>query len=174
MSFESDFSEDECCADYEFCSRRRSSATGLPFDPSSIEDIILKISDKFNFRVLMNSEKAKGAVLVTTGLALAGGLIGKAYGGKMGAAVGGAVGGVCGIGLVAISMRDIWKDLKPKLAEIFDLVYDYLSGLGLDDYKKAATLLSADSPDLMTLATLIMQTSSSILGKKVLSSLPGV
>lgn len=103
MSFESDdFSGDECYAQYEFCSRRRSSADGLPFDPSSIESIILKISDKFNFRVLMMSsaKKAKGAALVTKGLALAGGVIGKAYGGKMGAAVGRAVGGVCGFGLV--------------------------------------------------------------------------
>lgn len=71
-------------------------------------------------------------------------------------------------------MRDMWNDLRPKLAEIFDLVYDFLCGLGIDDYNKAATLLSAGNPDLLTLATLVKESSSSILGKKVLSSLPAV
>lgn len=73
--------------------------TVLPFDPSSIENILLMIFEKFNFRVLME-ERACSAVLVTAGFAIAGGLFGKHLGGKVGAAVGGAVGGACGIGVV--------------------------------------------------------------------------
>lgn len=71
----------------------------LPFNPSSIEEILLMIFDKFNFRVLME-ERTRGAVLITAGFAIAGGIFGKHVGGNVGAAVGGAVGGVCGIGVV--------------------------------------------------------------------------
>lgn len=71
----------------------------LPFDPTSIENILLMIFEKFNFRVLME-ERARSAILVTAGFAIAGGLFGKHFGGKVGAAVGGAVGGACGIGVV--------------------------------------------------------------------------
>lgn len=73
--------------------------TILPFDASSIENILLMIFDKFNFRLLME-ERTRSAVLITAGLAIAGGLIGQHVGGKVAAAVGGAVGGACGIGVV--------------------------------------------------------------------------
>lgn len=72
----------------------------LPFDPSSIEKVILAISDSFDFRVVLSDERTKGALLVTTGFTIAGGLIGRHYGGKIGAAVGGAIGGACGLGIV--------------------------------------------------------------------------
>lgn len=96
-----DYSDSDC--EYEVCGRRsnsRSNSAALPFDPSAIERVILAISDSFDFRVVMSDERVKGAMLVTTGLALAGGLIGNHYGGKIGAAVGGAIGGACGIGIV--------------------------------------------------------------------------
>lgn len=73
--------------------------TMLPFDPSSIEKILLMIFEKFNFRMLIE-ERTRGAILVTAGFAIAGGLFGKHVGGNVGAAVGGAVGGACGIGVV--------------------------------------------------------------------------
>lgn len=76
--------------------------TLLPFDPSSIEKILLMIFDKFNFRMLIE-ERTRSAMLVTAGFAIAGGLLGKHVGGKVGAAVGGAVGGACGIGVVGKS-----------------------------------------------------------------------
>ena len=82
------------------CCSSRTTSAALPFDPSSIENVILTISDAFDFRVLMSDERTKGALLVTTGLAIAGGLIGRHYAGKMGAALGGAVGGACGLGIV--------------------------------------------------------------------------
>ncbi|PZC77433.1 uncharacterized protein LOC110376752 [Helicoverpa armigera] len=143
---------------------------GLPFDPACIEKVILSISDAFDFRVVLSDERTKSALLVTTGLALAGGLIGRHYGGKIGAAVGGAVGGACGLGIVAVSMRSIWQDIKEKLSELFDIVYDYLAGLGLEDYKRAAMFLTT-SGDKTQLAMLILQTASGILGKKILSSI---
>lgn len=166
MSCYSDSDSDE----YEVCPMR-SNSFGLPFDPSSLENIILLISDNFDFRVILSDERAKSALIVTTGLTLAGGFIGRHYGGKIGAAVGGAIGGVCGLGVVAVSMRDIWEDIKEKLSELFDIVYDYLAGLGLEDYKKAAMFLKNHSGDSQQLAMVIMQTASSVLGKQIMSSL---
>ncbi|XP_063832658.1 uncharacterized protein LOC135081802 [Ostrinia nubilalis] len=167
-SFE--YSDTEC--EYEVCGRRSNSGSAaLPFDPSALEKVILTISDSFDFRVVMSDERVKGAMLVTTGLALAGGLIGNHYGGKIGAAVGGAIGGACGIGIVAVSMRDIWEEIKSKLSELFDIVYDYLAGMGLDDYKRAAMFLAQNSGNTTQLASVIAQTASGLLGKRILSSL---
>ncbi|CAG9793190.1 unnamed protein product [Diatraea saccharalis] len=163
-----DDSDYECS--YEMC-RRGSDSTALPFDPTSLENVILTISDCFDFRVIMSDDRVKGAVLVTTGLALAGGLIGRHYGGKVGAAVGGAIGGACGLGFVAISMRDVWEDIKSKLSELFEIVYDYLAGMGLNDYKQAAMFLAQHSTDTTTLAQVILQTASGLIGKKILSSI---
>lgn len=93
------FSDSESESDgYEVC-HSRSNSCALPFNPTLLENIILTISDNFDFRVIMSSERAKGALLVTTGLTLAGGLVGRHYGGKIGAAVGGAIGGACGLGI---------------------------------------------------------------------------
>ncbi|KAM3959312.1 uncharacterized protein ACR2FA_006618 [Aphomia sociella] len=168
MAYNSENSDLE--SDYEVC-LSRSNSCGLPFDPTSIENVILTICDKFDFRVVMNDERAKGALMVTTGLALAGTLIGRYYGGKFGAAVGGAVGGACGIGIIVVSMRDIWADIKSRLSEVFDIVYDYLAGMGLEDYKNAAIFLTQNSGRTSELAMVILQTVTGILGKKVLSSL---
>lgn len=68
-------------------------------------------------------------------------------------------------------MRDVWKDIKGKLSELFDIVYDYLAGLGIEDYKNAATFLMQHSSNSKQLALIIIQVTSDILGKKVLSSL---
>ncbi|XP_026753207.1 uncharacterized protein LOC113513413 [Galleria mellonella] len=156
-------------SEYELCPRR-SNSCGLPFDPTSLENVILTICDKFDFRIVLNDNRAKGALIVTTGLAVAGTLIGRHYGGKVGAVVGGAVGGACGIGVIVVSMREIWNDIKSKLSELFDIVYDYLAGLGLEDYKKAALFLTQYG-DITQLAMVILQTTSNVLGKKILSSL---
>lgn len=101
MSFDSaTYSDDDCpTCDYDMCLQRANSVA-LPFDSTSIENVILSLSDQFDFRVVLSDGRAKNAMLVTTGLTLAGSLIGKHYGGKIGAAVGGAVGGVCGLGIV--------------------------------------------------------------------------
>ncbi|OWR48764.1 uncharacterized protein LOC116778992 [Danaus plexippus] len=168
---ESDFSESETENEYDLCCQRGSGTCALPFDPTSIENIILSISDQFNFRILLNDSRVKSAIAITTGLTLAGSLIGKHYGGKVGAAVGGAVGGVCGLGIIAVSMRDIWQDIKGKLSELFDIVYDYLAGLGINDYKMAAKFLMQNSWDSRQLAGIVLQVSSDVLGKKILSSL---
>ncbi|CAH2095566.1 unnamed protein product [Euphydryas editha] len=167
----SDYSDSELEWEYDFCCKHESNSWGLPFDPTSLENIILSLSDKFDFRIILNNGRVKSAVLVTTGLTLAGTMIGKHYGGKFGAAVGGAVGGICGVGIIAVSMRDIWKDIKGKLSELFDIVYDYLAGLGIEDYKNAATFLMQHSGNSTQLAMIIIQVTSDILGKKVLSSL---
>ncbi|XP_046972298.1 uncharacterized protein LOC124539033 [Vanessa cardui] len=167
----SEYSDSESENEYDLCSRSVSNSCGLPFDPTSLENIILTISDQFNFRILLNDGRAKSAFLVTTGLTLAGTLIGKHYGGKIGAAVGGAVGGVCGLGVVAVSMREIWKDIRDKLSELFDIVYDYLAGLGINDYKKAAKFIMQHSGSTSQLAMVVLQVTSDVLGKKVLSSL---
>ncbi|KOB79140.1 Uncharacterized protein OBRU01_00994 [Operophtera brumata] len=163
-------SSDSESDEYDVC-YRRSNSCALLFNPTSLENIILTLSDKFDVRVILSSERARGALLVTTGLTLAGGMLGRHYGGKIGAAVGGAIGGVCGLGFVAVSMRDIWEDIKSKLSELFDIVYDYLAGLGLDDYRKAATFLTNNSEDSQQLAMIIMETASALLGKKILSSI---
>lgn len=97
----SEYSDSDIESEYEFCcEREESNSLGLPFDPTSLENIILSLCDKFDFRVILNDNRVKSAVLVTTGLTFAGTLIGRHYGGKFGAAVGGAVGGVCGVGIV--------------------------------------------------------------------------
>ncbi|XP_041982829.1 uncharacterized protein LOC121735896 [Aricia agestis] len=163
--------DSDLCEGFEVCCRRGSVPSVLPFDINSLEGIILKLIDQFDFRVVLQDNKIKSAILVTSGLTLAGSLIGKHFGGKIGAAVGGAVGGICGIGLVVVSMRDIWKDIREKLGAVFDIVYDYLAGLGIDDYKMAAKFLMSNSADSSQLALVIMQVTSEILGKKVLSSL---
>lgn len=100
--YENDYSNSDSEGEYDLCCRESGTCglPSLPFDPTSLENIILSISDKFNFRILFNDSKVRGAVLVTTGLTLAGTLIGRHYGGKIGAAVGGAVGGACGLGIV--------------------------------------------------------------------------
>lgn len=54
-------------------------------------------------------------------------------------------------------MRDIWLEIKPKLEELFELVYDYLAGMGIDDYRKAASLVTRSSGDTKQLAMIIMQ-----------------
>ncbi|XP_053613839.1 uncharacterized protein LOC128677186 [Plodia interpunctella] len=166
-SDQSDYSDSE---EYEVCNLR-SNSCGLPFDPTALENIILKISDKFNFRMVLNDERAKTALMVTSGLTLAGTLIGRHYGGKVGAAVGGAVGGACGLGIVVVAMRDIWNDIKEKLSELFDIVYDYLAGLGIEDYRKAALFLAKNATGSSDLALVILETASEILGKKIMSSL---
>ncbi|CAG4985441.1 unnamed protein product [Colias eurytheme] len=174
MSSDSDFSDSEN-EDYEVCCTQGlcgiSSGNALPFDPSSIEKVILSISDQFNFRVILNDGRARSAVMITTGLTLAGALIGRHYGGKVGAAVGGAVGGACGLGVVAVTMREIWQDIRGKLSELFEIVYDYLAGMGLDDYRKAAKFLTQQSGGSAQLAMVIMQVASDLLGKKIVSSL---
>ncbi|CAH0731297.1 unnamed protein product, partial [Brenthis ino] len=167
---ETEYSSSDIEGEYDLCCRETGTC-GLPFDPTSLENVILSISDKFNFRIILNDSRAKNAILVTTGLTLAGTLIGKHYGGKIGAAVGGAVGGVCGLGIVAVSMRDIWQDIREKLSELFDIVYDYLAGLGINDYKNAAKFLMQDSGTSTQLAMVILQVTSDVLGKKILSSL---
>lgn len=68
-------------------------------------------------------------------------------------------------------MRDVWQDIKGKLAELFDIVYDYLAGLGIDDYKNAAKFLMQNSGNGTQLAMVILQVTSDILGKQILSSL---
>ncbi|RVE52559.1 hypothetical protein evm_002678 [Chilo suppressalis] len=166
----SSFDDSDYEGTYEMC-RRGSESCALPFDPACLENVILTISDCFDFRVILSDDRAKGAMLVTTGLAIAGGLIGRHYGGKIGAAVGGAIGGACGIGIVAISMRDIWEDIKSKLSELFDIVYDYLAGMGLEDYKKAAMFLAQHNSGTTELAQVILQTASGLLNKKIVSSL---
>ncbi|XP_047994021.1 uncharacterized protein LOC125232409 [Leguminivora glycinivorella] len=171
MSFDNCSDCDDCGPGYEFCSRRSSFPGVLPFDPLSIENLILSVVDKFDFRVMMTNERTRDAILVTAGFALAGGLIGKMCGGRMGAAVGGAVGGACGIGVVAISMREVWKEIRPKFADVFDLVYDYLAGLGIKDYASAAMFLANTNPQTTVLAKMILESSSHILGKQLVSNL---
>ncbi|XP_050679427.1 protein C19orf12 homolog [Leptidea sinapis] len=109
--------------------------------------------------------------LCCTSLSIAGALIGNRVGGKVGAAVGGAVGGACGLGVVAVTMREIWRDVREKLSELFDIVYDYLAGLGLEDYKRAAKFVMQNSTNSSQLAMLILQFATNILGKQILSSL---
>ncbi|KPI97645.1 hypothetical protein RR46_07392 [Papilio xuthus] len=167
----SDSSDDEGEIDYDLCTIERQNSCALPFDPTSLENIILKISDQFNFRVLWKSPRAKAALMVTAGLTVAGSLIGNHYGGKTGAAIGGVVGGACGVGLVIVAMRDVWYEIKSKLSDVFDMVYDYLAGLGFDDYKKAAMFLVQNGSCSKQLALLILQISSNALGQKILSSL---
>ncbi|XP_023954003.2 uncharacterized protein LOC112057715 [Bicyclus anynana] len=165
-----------CCAGGS-CSRGISAlemptnSSALPFDPASIENIILAISDQFNFRILLNDSRVKKAAIITAGLTLAGSMIGKHYGGKAGAAVGGAIGGVCGLGVAVVTMRDIWQNIKGKLSELYDIVYDYLAGMGIDDYKMAANFLIKHSGQSSQLAMIILEVTSSVLGKKILSSL---
>lgn len=71
----------------------------------------------------------------------------------------------------AVSMRDIWQDIKAQLHDLMEIVYDYLAGLGLEDYKRAAMFLTSNSSVSTQLAMLILETTSSVIGKKVLSSL---
>lgn len=99
MDFSESDSGSECDSEYEMCPIR-SNSYALPFDPTSLENVILMISDTFDFRVVLSDGRAQAALLVTTGLTLAGGFIGRHYGGKVGAMVGGAVGGACGLGIV--------------------------------------------------------------------------
>lgn len=73
--------------------------------------------------------------------------------------------------VAAVSMRDIWQDIKAKLDDLFDIVYDYLAGMGVEDYKRAALLLSGPSGVSTQLAMLVLETASSALGKKILSSI---
>ncbi|XP_013194218.1 uncharacterized protein LOC106137841 [Amyelois transitella] len=166
-SSESEYTDSE---EYEVC-QLRSNSCSLPFDPMSIENIILALSDQFDFRVVLNDERARTALMVTSGLTLAGTLIGRHYGGKVGAAVGGVVGGACGLGIILVTMRDIWDDIKEKLSELFDIVYDYLAGMGMEDYRKAAIFLTQNATGSSQLATIVLETASDILGKKIMSSL---
>lgn len=100
---DSDCEFEVCSRDGRCCGQSNGSDAAmakLPFDPTSLENLILAISDKFDFRVVLNDERTRGALLMTAGLTIAGGFIGRHYGGKMGAAVGGAIGGACGLGIV--------------------------------------------------------------------------
>lgn len=101
MDVEYSDSDTESEKEYDLCCVQSVNSCALPFDPESLENIILDLTDKFNFRVIWSDQRAKSALLVTTGLAVAGSLIGKHYGGNMGAAIGGAVGGACGVGFVS-------------------------------------------------------------------------
>ncbi|CAK1545377.1 unnamed protein product [Leptosia nina] len=174
---DSEYSDLDHESEFEVCCSRGARSCGitgactLPFDPTSIENLILSVTDMFDFRVLMSDKKVQGAVLVTTGLSIAGALIGKHYGGKVGAAVGGAVGGACGLGVVAHTMREIWQDVKGKLAELFDIVYDYLAGLGFEDYRNAGKFIMQNSSNSAQLGMLILQFTSDALGKKIISNL---
>lgn len=71
----------------------------------------------------------------------------------------------------AISMRDIWQEIKAKLSELFDIVYDYLAGMGINDYRKAFSFITQKNAMSKELAMVVVQFTASVLGKKVLSSL---
>ncbi|KAJ0172031.1 hypothetical protein K1T71_012004 [Dendrolimus kikuchii] len=156
--------------EYEVIPCRMNSCT-LPFDRVSLENFILTISDQFNFRVVLSDERTTGALLLTAGLTIAGGFVGRHYGGKVGAIFGSAVGGACGVGLVAVSMRDVWEDIKEKLWGLLEVVYDYLAGMGLQDYKNVARFVASRSGCESQIAMLILETASSTLGKKIISNL---
>lgn len=70
-------------------------------------------------------------------------------------------------------MREIWHEIKGKLPELYEIVYDYLAGLGFDDYRKAIKFVLQSGPTT-ELAMLILQMTSNALGKKILSSLTTV
>lgn len=71
----------------------------------------------------------------------------------------------------AVSMREIWEDVKEKLWGLIEIVYDYLAGMGIEDYKNAALFVVSQSGSQNQLALLILETASSTLGKKIISNL---
>ncbi|XP_049885738.1 uncharacterized protein LOC126380389 [Pectinophora gossypiella] len=169
MSSESD--SDASVSDWEMDCCSAQGCSRLPFDPTELQDVILSISDRFDFRVIMSEGKAKNALIITTGLTIAGTVIGRRYGGNIGAALGGAMGGACGLGIAAVSMREVWDDVKSKLSELFEIAYDYLAGLGLRDYQAAAALVACGGGDSKHLALLLADMASKLLDKKVVSSI---
>ncbi|KAJ2954065.1 hypothetical protein O0L34_g2279 [Tuta absoluta] len=147
-------------------------SVALPFDPAAIQNVILGLADQFDIRVLFNDKRMNTAMLITSGLALAGSVIGKHYGGNVGAVVGGAVGGACGVGIAAVSLRDVWDDVKNRLWELYEIAYDYMAGMGLRDYQQAASLLinKSGGGQGAQLAQILAQVASTLLKKKVTAS----
>lgn len=70
-----------------------------------------------------------------------------------------------------VSMRDIWQDVKGKLCELIYIVYDYLAGLGIEDYKMAANFLMQNREHSSQLAKIILQVTTHALRNKIVSCL---
>ncbi|KAI5640314.1 hypothetical protein NE865_07239 [Phthorimaea operculella] len=140
--------------------------------PYHHKNIILSLVDKFDIRVLLSDKRMSTAMMITSGLAMAGSVIGKHYGGNMGAVLGGAVGGACGVGIAAVSLRDVWDDVKNRLWELYEIAYDYIAGMGLRDYQQAASILMGKSAGGQgaQLAQILAQVASTLLQNKVTAS----
>lgn len=112
---------DESYSEYDFetLSPLRTLAR-LPFDANSLENIILTVSDHFNFRVVLGNKETRRAICIGTGLTIAGTVIGRQLGGKVGAAVGGALGGACGVGLVGKLKKSVQTMFKPQGTQRWD------------------------------------------------------
>lgn len=70
-----------------------------------------------------------------------------------------------------VSLRNAWQDLRAQLSELFDIVYDYLANLEIEDYVQAAMFLAQHVAYKTDLAKLMLEIISGTLGKQVLSSL---
>ncbi|GBP80128.1 hypothetical protein EVAR_55997_1 [Eumeta japonica] len=121
----------------------------LHFDVDSLENIILKIGDRYDIKVVMCDEEDSQmrTLLLTSGLALLGGFVGrKLQGGHAGAVVGGAVGAACGLCIAAVSMRNVWQDLKEDSGVLLKRVYKHLLKLNITDYYDIENTMQCCTP----------------------------
>lgn len=112
------------------------------FNESLLEQILLKISDIYNIRVIWDYE----ATTLATTLAIAGGIIGAFVGGRLGAGIGAGIGGAAGFSTSkVVPLREIWEQVKELLKDVLHILYEYLKTFEVSDYIRAYEIFIACS-----------------------------
>ncbi|CAH1636225.1 unnamed protein product [Spodoptera littoralis] len=138
------------------------------FDRVWIEQILLQISDAFEIRIVWDGN----AALLTTVMAVAGGVMGGYAGGRVGAALGAGIGGAAGFGVsTVVSLRQIWESVKERLNELLFIVFNYLRRLDAVDYMNAFRILMRCMESRRELVFTIVEFIAEKLSTQVMSSI---
>ncbi|PZC77434.1 hypothetical protein B5X24_HaOG203384 [Helicoverpa armigera] len=143
-------------------------AGDVRYDRTWVEQIILQLADAFDIRIVWDSN----AALLTTVMAVAGGVMGGYAGGRLGAALGAGIGGATGLGVsTVVTLREIWATVKEKLSELLYIVLNYLRRLDPLDYLEAFQILMRCTASRRELVFTIIEFIAQKLNKEVMSNM---
>ncbi|XP_075984519.1 uncharacterized protein LOC142982077 [Anticarsia gemmatalis] len=137
-------------------------------DTPWLEELLLQFGDVFEIRIVWNRDTA----LLSSILAVAGGLLGGLAGGRVGAALGAGIGGAAGLGVATVvSLREVWESVKEKLKEVLFIILNFLRSLEPHDYVRAVEILMACATSRRELVMTIIEFIAQKLSADVLSNI---
>lgn len=140
---------------------------GVNYNLPWLEQALLQISDVFEIRIVWDCETA----VLTSVMAVAGGLIGGYAGGRLGAALGAGIGSATGLTVsTVISLREAWARVKEELQEVLYILYNYLRRLDTTDYLRAFDILMSCASSRRELVFNIVAFIADKLSRDVLSN----